>query len=165
MSEQHVGAAATPRQFATISFFINDPKSAPFDDEECEILRRAIAEHYAARLRDSALGAHLAVCDSRVRRGCVIVTLSLGALIGYAGGAFASVTAFLAAYPKIREGAILLGKDLRHLRLQLSSRSEALTAWYYTDTFDAREVAGRLGGPVSNAAEPHSEQGQDRSQG
>lgn len=56
---------------------------------------------------------------SEVRAGCLFVTLQLYADVIFATGAVAAALAkFVGDYPKIREGVLAIGRDIKEIRLK-----------------------------------------------
>jgi hypothetical protein len=130
--------------FGTISFFVNDPKDEPVSDEEMAALGRLIAERYTARLNDSPLRGVIVVQGFEARRGCIIVSLHLAAVVAAASTTVLAVKGFLEKYKDIREGAILLAKDLNNLRVKLNSWSKEHAVWFYNDDLEYQKAKKRL---------------------
>lgn len=94
------------RKIGTVTFLVNVPKEDDVSDEALgeigQIVRREFEERRATR---PVLADGLVVQNVSTERGCILVTLSLGVIVGGA-------LSFLKNYKAIREGVILLSQDL-----------------------------------------------------
>lgn len=122
-------------EFGSLSFFINDPKEHDISDEEIASLGETIARHYSELIAKSEFRDVIKVSRIGSKRGCIIITLHLAVAVTVAGGGV-SVIEILKNYPKIRKGAIDMGKDLNKLRLTLKRLSRELKVWFYRDDID-----------------------------
>lgn len=126
-------------EIGTISFCVNEPKGRALSNEEVNYIGTRVVDQFSAILQRSNLNETIKVLRFESRRGCIIITISLGIKIAGSTGAGITLVTLLKDYEKIRRGAKKLAEDLNGLRLELEKWSQELRIWYYRDDIKKTE--------------------------
>lgn len=115
---------------AEVTFFTNVPAGHYPTDDDAAVVSADLAEQFEALIASHGLAEELAVVRVDYRLGCILTTLTIGALIGATGGA---AVGFAKIYPKLRQSVILLLRDIHGLYTHLRDPDKRVTSWLYND--------------------------------
>jgi len=115
---------------AEVTFFTNVPAGHYPTDDDAAVVSADIAEQFEALIAARGLAEELAVVRVEYRLGCILTTLTIGAVIGATG---AAAVGFAKTYPKLRQSLILLLRDIHGLYTHLRDPDKRVTSWLYND--------------------------------
>lgn len=115
---------------AEVTFFTNVPAGHYPTDDDAVVVSADLAEQFEALIAARGLADALAVVRVEYRMGCILTTLTIGAVIGAAGG---TVVGFAKLYPKLRQSLILLLRDIHGLYTHLRDPDKRVSSWLYND--------------------------------
>lgn len=131
----------------TVTFMVNVPKHELLSEEEMSEIGREVEREFIAASERRELDNLITVVSTQVVRGCVTITLTLGgavAAVGAAAVATAVVKAslsFVKDYKSLREGALLIAKDVGECWIKIKKWTKKLRVWFYREDLKTPDEA------------------------
>ena len=138
-------------EIGTVTFMVNIGKDETISDDEMVELSAAITAEFKKAAERRKLENEISVLSTTVGRGCVTVALTIGAVVVATGAAAKVVLSFLKDYEDIRNGALLLSKDINGIKVKIERWTEKRFAWLFRDDLiSCEEARSRLDKKAKN---------------
>jgi len=144
-------------EVGSITLFINVPKGyegSISDETLASVEQQAVSQFIAAAERYGVDIGALRILDVETRLGCITIIISLGVVIKVAlttGAAVAALATFLKSYKDIREGLILMAKDVKAVRMFVKGKEYTQTASVYKEALTKTDNKEQLNKDVDTA--------------